>query len=181
MYKKLFFIIFFSGILLLPFISLGAEKKYPKALNFSLRTMDNQRVELDSLIGKGPIVITFWATWCTHCCVQLDRIKELYKRYKEQGFEILAISQDGPRTLSKVKPLVKSRGWEFKILLDPEGEVKRLYRIFAIPQTLLIDKEGRIRRHYRGFKVGDEVILEKEINALLEEFKQKTPKPERQK
>jgi len=137
------------------------------APRFTLRDINNQSVSLDSLLGKGPIAIDFWATWCKPCLKELDTMNEIYKKYHERGFEILAINHDEPRNEAKVKPFVKSRRWKFPVLLDLEGNVRRLYQIKALPASFILDKEGRIRFTHQGFKTGDEAKLEEEIVSLL--------------
>jgi len=141
--------------------------EFPLAPRFTLKTVDNEVVVLDSLLGKGPIVVSFWATWCKPCAAEHDRLRKIYEELKGRGLEILAISQDGPRSVSRVKPFATGRKLQYPILLDPEKEVGRLYNISAIPALFILDGEGRIRFTHRGFKPGDEVLLREEIERLL--------------
>lgn len=145
-----------------------SESSATMAPSFTLRDINNHAVSLDSLLGKGPIVIDFWATWCKPCLKELDTVNEIYKKYHEKGFEVLAINHDEPRNVAKVKPFAKSRRWTFPVLLDTEGKVRRLYQVKAMPASFILDKEGRIRFTHLGFKTGDEVSLEEEIVSLLD-------------
>lgn len=152
-------------VLVLTTVSYADE--FPQAPKFTSKNVDNEVVVLDSLLGKGPIVISFWATWCKFCAVELDRLREIYEELKKDGLEVLAINQDGPRTIAKVKPFAAGRKWEYPILLDPEKKVARLYAVWAIPHLFILDEEGRIRLTHRGFKPGDEVLLKEEIQKLM--------------
>lgn len=151
--------------LLLAVSSQGEE--FPLAPKFTLKSVDNEVVVLDSLLGKGPIVVSFWATWCKPCVAEHDRLRKIYQELKEDGLEILAISEDGPRSISRVKPFATARKLEYPVLLDPEKTVGRLYNVWAIPALFVLDEEGRIRFTHRGFKPGDEVILREELEKLL--------------
>lgn len=152
-------------LLLLPLVY--GEGSLKKAPGFSLKDLNKKEVVLDSLLGKGPIVIDFWATWCKPCLVELDHIKDIYKELKEEGLTVVAINEDDPRNVSKVKPLTASRRWEFHILLDPNKQVKRLYQVVAYPTTFILDAEGSIRNKHIGYTQGSEIELKKEIEKLL--------------
>ena len=62
-----------------------------KAPNFSLNTVEDSLITLDSLIGK-VVLINFWATWCGPCRMEIPDFNELYEKYNEKGLEILGIS-----------------------------------------------------------------------------------------
>ena len=152
-------------LLVLPVVY--GEESAKKAPGFSLKDLNKREVVLDSLLGKGPIVIDFWATWCKPCLVELDHIKDIYRELKEKGLTVVAINEDDPRNVSKVKPLTASHRWEFHILLDPNKRVKRLYQVVAYPTTFILDSEGNIRNKHIGYTQGSEIELKKEIEELL--------------
>ncbi len=136
-----------------------------KAPLFSLTSMENEIVSLDSLLGRY-IVMDFWAITCKSCVEGLDAMKEIYEDFKERDLVFLAISEDGPRNMGKVPGFVKGHEWEYTILYDSDQEVKDLFGIQAIPETFIIDPEGYIVYRHRGFKEGDE----EDIREKLEEF-----------
>ena len=149
---------------LLTSLQLEAKEKAP---NFRLRDINNKQLELDSFIGKGPIVIDFWATWCKPCIKYLPKLQKFYSKYKKQGLMIISINEDGPRNYSKIKPFVNSAGLKFPVLLDENSNVMRRYRVLGLPTTILISPEGTIFKVHTGYKPGDEKQLEKEILSLL--------------
>jgi len=163
--------ILFSLLLLWGSETIGTEKQ-SLAPNFVLRDLSDKKIELKQLLGKGPLVIDFWATWCKPCKEEFPQLQALYERYKDKGLEIVAISTDNPRTLSKVKAYIMGRRYTFKVLLDTDQEVRRLYKVRALPTTFLIDREGRIRYSYTGYRPGVEKVLENEVLKILETKKE---------
>lgn len=144
------------------------EKK--TAHNFILKNLQGQQVELEKLYGVGPIYISFWATWCKPCVEELLIMQKLYERHKDEGFLLLAINEDKAKGLSKVKSFVKGKKFTFPVLLDPDGDVSRKYRVFALPYSVLLNSQGEVVYTGYGFKPGDESIIEEKImNLLLEE------------
>ncbi len=157
--KKLFFLLIF---ILISF-SVSAQ-----SINYlRLKTVDNKRFEIKEHLGKGPVVIAFWATWCKPCRKELPAIKDVYEKYKDQGLTILAISIDSPRSLSKVKTFVKKSDLPYIFLVDPNGEQSTKLQVKDIPYTLLANKSGEIIYTHRGYREGDEKKLVEKIAELL--------------
>jgi cytochrome c biogenesis protein CcmG/thiol:disulfide interchange protein DsbE len=164
-------------LLVLPIFVQSKEKK-TAAPNFAANNLDGKKVELKELLGDGPVLLSFWATWCKPCIKELNQLQKVYKKYKKKGFEILAIDVDGPRSRSKVKPMVKGLKWEFPVLWDKTKSVYRKYHVLGIPHTVLIDKSGEIRYTHTTYRPGDEEVIKKKIEELLDEQKKASKEKE---
>lgn len=136
--------------------------------SFSLKSMDNETICVDSLRGKY-VVIDFWAIYCSSCVDGLDAMKDIFSEYKDRDLIFLAINEDGPRNKSKVPGFVKGHQWEYTILYDTDQEVKNLFGIQAIPETYIIDPDGNIVYRHRGYKEGDEQDFKEQLEELLPE------------
>ncbi len=163
--------------LILPF-SAGGKGKLSTAPDFALKNLDGEDMELKELLKQGPVLISFWATWCKPCIKELNQLQKVYKKYKAKGFELLAIDVDGPRSISKVKPKVKGLKWEFPVLWDKSKKVYRKYHVLGIPHTVLIDKSGEIRYTHTTYRPGDEEVIKKKIEELLDEQKESSDEKE---
>ncbi len=164
-------------ILILFFLIYAQEKadtlkSYKKAPSFSLYNINKEKTYIDSLLGKGPIFISFWALWCKLCIQELDVFKKIYDQYETLGLKVLAISEDGPRAINNVKSFVKGKKWKYEILLDPDGKVRELFGVGStMPTSFILDKKGNIRLVSRGYKKGDEKKFIKVIEEIINEEK----------
>jgi peroxiredoxin len=143
------------------------EIELSRCPDFQLKNLQGERIALADLLGKGPILIDFWATWCKPCIKELPHLQEMYDQYREQGFLVIAISEDKPRSLSKVQSFIAGKKYDFLVLLDDNNAVQRKFNFRAIPYTILLDREGYIHHKRMGYRPGDEVIIEEKLLPLL--------------
>ena len=144
-----------------------AGEKGLKATDFSLKDLNGDLVQLSELYGKGPIVLDFWATWCKPCVKELPHMNQIYLDYRDRGVEVLAISEDSPWSVSKVKSFIAGNRYEFRVLLDTNGDVLRKYGLLGTPYTFVISAEGDILYKHFGYRPGDEVTVREEIEKAL--------------
>ncbi len=141
------------------------DLKGRKAPNFKLVDLNGKYVELNKETGNGPVLLSFWATWCKPCLEEMAEFNKLYSQYKDKGFKLLAISTDAEKTVAKVKPYIKSKGYDFTVLLDTNSDVARKFYAQQMPYTVMLDKNGNIVYSHLGYMKGDEIKVE---NLLLE-------------
>ena len=134
----------------------------------SLRDSDGNLVTLRSLIRPGkPTIISFWATWCAPCKKELSNYAELYADWQKAfDVEVLAISIDDSRNSAKVKSYINGVKWPFRVLLDPNEDMKRALNFQTVPFSLLIDGEGRIAYRHNSYVEGDEYVMEEKLKKL---------------
>ena len=117
------------------------------ASNFEAIDINENIVSLDQLKGKY-VLLDFWATWCRPCMAEVPTVKKAYSKYKQDGFEIIGVSQD--RNPDQWKSGVHNHKMNWIQVLD-KGTISQLYQISSIPSTFLLDKEGVIiAKNLRG-------------------------------
>lgn len=159
---------FLSALLftLLTWFSLSAFAQLPSV---EVKNLKGQVVNVQSLGNDGqPFVINFWATWCKPCIKELDVINDLYLDWQEEtGVKIFAISIDDARTSSLVRSMTMGRGWEYDILIDENGDLKRAMNVPNPPHTFLFDGEGNLVYQHNSYAPGDEEVLYDHIKKLI--------------
>ena len=146
--------------------SFTGAKVFPKV---NLKDLSGNQINTESFITDGKItVVSFFATWCKPCQLEMDNIGEIYEDWQEAyGVEMVAISVDNARSAAKLNSLVKSKDWGYKILLDDKQQIQNTLGFQTIPQTFLLDQNGNIVYEHNGYKPGDEIELEDHIAELV--------------
>jgi peroxiredoxin len=141
-----------------------------KAPNFVAKDMNGEKVELEALLGRGPIIVDFWATWCKPCIKELPYVQRLHDEYSEKGLTVLAVTIDSPKSQARVKPFVKGRKFTFPVVMDGSQEIfRKLQGKGSIPYVVVLDAEGNVRYQHTGYRPGDEKELEKIVLELFDE------------
>ncbi|RKY90227.1 MAG: hypothetical protein DRQ13_12910 [Ignavibacteriae bacterium] len=156
-------LISFSGIAQVE----DVEQQGRIAPNFKLEDINGGIFELNEIIGERIILISFNASICKPCREQVEAFSKIYDEFKEKGLTLIAIATDDVKTVAKVKPYIKSMGYDFTVLYDTEGGVSRLYYAQLVPFSVLINQEGLIIYSHMGYMRGDEIEFVKIINNLL--------------
>jgi peroxiredoxin len=140
-------------------------KKIPSVV---LEDMEGKTVNTASLGFKGPVIFSFWATWCSPCKRELNTINDLYIDWQEEtGVNLVAVSIDDEKTKNSVPVYVNGKGWEYLVLMDPNGDFKRAMGVNNVPHTFLMDTDGNIVYSHNNYAPGDEDTLYNEIKKLV--------------
>lgn len=136
------------------------------AQDFSLTDLKGNVVALKQLRGK-VVFLDFWAPWCDPCREELPALDVLYKKYGNDGFEVIGIDiDDSERLLSEFLQKVPIT---FTVLSDKKGVTKREYGIRTLPTAFIIGRDGVIRYVHMGFGKEFLQMYEKEIAELLKQ------------
>jgi len=111
--------------------------------DFTLNDPKNNPMKFSSLKGKY-VLIDFWGSWCGPCHIAFPRLKELYSKYHDKGFEILGIATES-NTDAWTKDIVKSELPWLQVVDDKTNNVsQKQFAITEYPTTILIDPDGKI-------------------------------------
>ena len=158
-----------KGILVLLFLSIFNFQLsiYAALPSVALKDVNGKTVQIDQIGGKGkPVIISFFATWCKPCMRELKAIDELYADWQDEyGVEMYIVSTDQGQDSKKVKPLVDGQGWDYHVLLDPNGELKRAMNVQSIPHVFVLDGNGKTVYNHVGYADGDEMEIERKMKS----------------
>ena len=99
---------------------------------------------------------------------ELDAINDVYSDWQEEtNVKLIAVSIDDSRTISRVKPMVNGKGWEYEILYDTNHEFKRALNIVSVPYVIIVKNKEIVYKH-SGYTSGSEYEIYEEIKKLSE-------------
>jgi len=150
------------------FTAMYADKQRDIMLpDLSVRLLDGKQVRLSALLEEGPLLVSFWATWCAPCKKEMLFLEEFHQKYNENSFRVLAISTDSPKSMSKVKSYIRAKKYTFLVGIDPNQEIAKKMNALLMPTTLILNKDRKVSWYHQGFIPGDEKEIEAQIRAVL--------------
>lgn len=133
------------------------------APDFTLKNPKGEKISLSDFKGQ-PVLINFWATWCGPCRIEMPIIEDMYQKYQDEGFVVLAV--DVEESITVVRSFVDSMGLTFPILLDYRGEIANgRYRIRAFPTSYFVGRDGKVTAAHRGMMT--EQIMQRYMDQVL--------------
>jgi len=132
--------------------ALAAEQQVP---NFSLEDLEGTPHPVSELIGDGPVLFNFWATWCKPCLAEQPKLQAFHAQWADKGFHVVSVSIDDPRTAKQVRPFVHRHKIEFPVYLDSNQEAYRKLGGRAVPFNVLVGSDGKILSVTMGYKEKD--------------------------
>lgn len=136
--------------------------------SIQLKDLEGKTINTAELSNNGkPILICFWATWCSPCKKELNVYAEHYEEWKEEtGVKIVAVSIDDQRSVARVAPYINSVSWDYQILLDSNKQFAQAMGVLNVPHTFLIDGKGNIVWQHNNFADGDEEEVHEQLVKL---------------
>jgi len=108
-----------------------------------LETLDGKAVDLATYLGKGPVVLEFWATWCGNCKQMEPAMRAAMKKYGTQ-VQFITVAVSINQSLDRVKAWQKINALPGVMLYDRKGEVSGAYDAPATSYMVVLDKTGTV-------------------------------------
>lgn len=147
-------------------IGANAVQVGTSAPDLNLTDLKGNVVTLKQFRGK-VVFLDFWAPWCDPCREELPALDALYKKYRNDGFEVIGIDIDDSEKL--VAEFLQKIPIAFSILIDKKGVTRREYNFRMLPTAFIIGRDGVIRNVHMGFGKEFLQMYDKEIAELLKQ------------
>jgi peroxiredoxin len=129
------------------------------APDFDAQTLSGENVATRDFKGKKKIVVSFWASWCGPCRMELPELSAFYEKYHSANakFEVVAVSTDEDRY--QAEQYVKEAQLPFPVVWDENGGIADKYGVESIPVLYVIDENGKVIYGQMGYGFGLEIKL----------------------
>lgn len=118
------------------------EQEKVFAPDFTVYDAEGNPLTLSSLRGK-PVIVNFWASWCSPCKGEMPDFEEAYKAYGDDIHFLIVNMTDGEReTVDSAKSYIDSVGYSFPVYYDTALSAAYAYGVYSIPATYFINAEG---------------------------------------
>ena len=134
--------------------------------SFLVRDINGKVVNLDKHKDK-VIMLNFWATWCAPCKAEMPHLQKIQNKYKDK-FMLISISVDEARDKSKIKPFIKSRGYDFIVVHDDDRSLMGFYNpSMALPYNVILNHNRDVVYQSEGYTPGKELVFEKILDSIV--------------
>lgn len=133
----------------------------------TLINKSNNSLKLSQYKGK-VVYIDFWASWCRPCLVSMPLLNKLRNKYKDDGFEIIAINLD--EDPEQAIQFMNAMTIDYPVVSDISGAVAKQYNVNGLPSAYIIGGNGVVKLTHKGFKKSDIKFIEAHVNKLIAEL-----------
>lgn len=102
------------------------------APNFKFQSLKGDRLKLSKVSAKYKLIM-FWSSWCPHCIEELPLVVKVYEKYKDKGFEVIAINIDEERSLWE--KVIKDHNANWINAIEPDDGNSKLLKIYHVDET----------------------------------------------
>lgn len=120
-----------------------------KAPDLNLKSATGETVSLAAYIGNKPVLLVFWASWCTICNDEIPLLKKL----NTDRFKVIAVNEG--ESSWKTKRFIVLNDIEYQVVLDSDGSVAKAFQVPGVPACAIISKSGRIV--FRGMSLPENI------------------------
>ena len=109
----------------------------------AVETLDGKAIDLSQYVGKHPVLIQFWATWCPNCKALEPKIEAAMKKYGDK-MKFVAVDVSVNQSVERVKAYKEKHGMSQDIVWDRKGFAADAYEVPATSYIVVVDAKGKV-------------------------------------
>ena len=113
-----------------------------RLIPFAAKDMKGNTVDLSAVIGKQPVMLVFWASWCPNCRSEVPKVNTLKEKYEKQGMTFLAVNVGHNDSKARARKFMEKYGMKYPVIFDERSEISTKYRIRGVPTVLVANRKG---------------------------------------
>jgi thiol-disulfide isomerase/thioredoxin len=114
-----------------------------KAPAVKVNDLDGKPVDLGQYIGKQPVLLEFWATWCELCEELLPRVRAAHAAYGSK-VEFIGVNVTVNQSPERVRKYLQAHQPAFRTLYDDQGTSIRAYQVPTTSYVVIVDRTGKV-------------------------------------
>ena len=142
-----------------------------RGADYGVTTLAGSEARLNDLVPAGkPVVIEFWATWCSPCRKTMPHLSQLAQQHAGEGLVVVGLNMEDPaRDAAKVKQYLTEHPVAYPIAFAQREVFQFLNRRqdVALPKILVFDRNGRLVDHIKTYSFGTNGRVRKAVEAAL--------------
>jgi len=159
--RRLLPLFLFLYVLILP-AAAPAVQPGQMLVPFKGTDLDGQPFDLAESIGKRPVMLVFWASWCPSCRTEVPKINDLAARYGKRGMAFVAVNVGFNDSVERARAFARKTGMTYPAIFDGSGQITQPYQLLGVPTILIADSSGVIQ--FRNFATPE--ITEEHFSRL---------------
>jgi peroxiredoxin len=156
MLKKHIILVCCTMFLLMPIIT-GATEVGEKLPAFTGKDMNGNPVDLAMVIGKKPVMLIFWSTWCANCKQEIPKINKLVEKYQKKGMKFIGINVGMNDTEKKARKYIQDFKMTYPNVFDKTGELSEKYEIPQVLTVFVARKDGKVVMKFTTAPIIDDI------------------------
>ncbi|MBV7261263.1 TlpA disulfide reductase family protein [Photobacterium sp. 2_MG-2023] len=130
---------------------------------FEAKTLSGQAFDLSDYLGKQPVYLKFWATWCSFCKAEMPHLNAIEQQFGDE-IKVMSINVGFNDSVANIQQFFSQEGYDIPTIFDANGEITQKYQVVGTPHHILIDKDGKVA--YRTFLATDQ------LDQIIEQWAQ---------
>lgn len=125
--------------------------------DLALKDLSGKTIRVSDFAGR-PVLVNAWATWCPPCRKEMPLLEAYYQAHQDVDLVFLAINAGEDQ--ETVRQFITQNGFDFPVLLDPDGETLYRMGIDDYPTTILVGRDGSVQAVHIGLLTNESLVSE---------------------